>query len=668
VMEGEDISLGFDFGTSGARCAAVTASGEQVGVSELKWSCAADAADPGAWLAALDELLQGLPKRLRAMTARVCVGGTSSSCLLVDAQTGQASRATPGEGARQDSSGVRMYDWALAEDGRDVLGTQLVEEVVAVLGAACPPGHTARAGTSTLAKLVAWILEEPLGPNEVLAHQADYVAAHLWSGLDSPRAAQIAPTLLGRAQATGKASSSSSSSSSSSAAGTTTGAGGDSWSQATAGERIWSALGKGKWAEMHIFSSSPSSSSSSSDTSNEQAGFITEWHNALKLGFDVGDDLRYPVWLVGYTSGEEGSKTGGGGGNDATRRAVTRKLDAPPPPRLPDLLARRAADAAGGRRELQRGKAGGKAKGADQAPAAAETKEALEAARAAAGTALPRVLEPGRAVGRLTDAAVKRWGLGVDLPEAQGGCQLVLGTTDSIAAFLASGASEPGQAVTSLGSTLAIKLLSRARVDDSARGVYSHRFKPKPEAVAAAPTDEKAPKSQGQGGKHKGALWLVGGASNVGCAVLRQEGFTNEELVRLSLDLDPSEAKPARKYRAYYPLPGRPGERFPVNDPAKAPVLEPKPEGYPDRDGSRAEYLDAILHAITGVEAAGFAALREMGADELREVLTAGGGASNAAWTEMRARRLGVPTARAQNVEASYGLALLANWDRPQQE
>ena len=30
VMEGEDISLGFDFGTSGARCAAVTASGEQV--------------------------------------------------------------------------------------------------------------------------------------------------------------------------------------------------------------------------------------------------------------------------------------------------------------------------------------------------------------------------------------------------------------------------------------------------------------------------------------------------------------------------------------------------------------------------------------------------------------------------------------------------------------
>ena len=55
-------------------------------------------------------------------------------------------------------------------------------------------------------------------------------------------------------------------------------------------------------------------------------------------------------------------------------------------------------------------------------------------------------------------------------PRRCGGC------ADSVAAFIAAGAAEPGQAVTSLGSSLAVKLLSRTRVDDSAFGVYSHRL------------------------------------------------------------------------------------------------------------------------------------------------------------------------------------------------
>lgn len=39
-------------------------------------------------------------------------------------------------------------------------------------------------------------------------------------------------------------------------------------------------------------------------------------------------------------------------------------------------------------------------------------------------------------------------------------CQVVAGTTDSIAAFIAANATAPGHAVTSLGSTLAVKMLS----------------------------------------------------------------------------------------------------------------------------------------------------------------------------------------------------------------
>ena len=72
-------------------------------------------------------------------------------------------------------------------------------------------------------------------------------------------------------------------------------------------------------------------------------------------------------------------------------------------------------------------------------------------------------------------------------------CKVVAGVTDSNAAFLASGASKVGEGMTSLGTTLAIKLLSDQPVFDPGRGVYSHRIKD---------------------------MWLPGGASNSGGGVL----------------------------------------------------------------------------------------------------------------------------------------------------
>src|SRR4029077_17560168 len=68
-----------------------------------------------------------------------------------------------------------------------------------------------------------------------------------------------------------------------------------------------------------------------------------------------------------------------------------------------------------------------------------------------------------------------------------------VGTTDGIAAFLATGASTIGDAVTSLGTTLVVKVLAEKPVFDVASGVYSHRL---------------------------GDRWLAGGASNSGGAAL----------------------------------------------------------------------------------------------------------------------------------------------------
>lgn len=84
--------------------------------------------------------------------------------------------------------------------------------------------------------------------------------------------------------------------------------------------------------------------------------------------------------------------------------------------------------------------------------------------------ALPHtVLQPGATAARVAPRAAAATGL----PPT---CEVAAGTTDSIAAFLAAGPAAVGDAVTSLGSTLAIKLLSDRPVDDGRYGVYSHRL------------------------------------------------------------------------------------------------------------------------------------------------------------------------------------------------
>ena len=200
------------------------------------------------------------------------------------------------------------------------------------------------------------------------------------------------------------------------------------------------------------------------------------------------------------------------------------------------------------------------------------------------------------------------------------GCMVHAGTTDSIAAFLAAGVSRSGDAVTSLGSTLVLKLLSDTPVESTEHGVYSHWF---------------------------GSRWLAGGASNAGGAVLRQF-FDDRTLAALSEKIDPAVASPLD----YLPLP-KPGERFPANDPQLSPRLTPRP-------ADDAEFLHGLLESLARIEARGYGLLAELGATPLGRVDTAGGGARNPAWTRIRERLLGVPVARAVHTEAAYGAALLA--------
>ncbi|XP_020239437.1 D-ribulose kinase [Cajanus cajan] len=226
---------------------------------------------------------------------------------------------------------------------------------------------------------------------------------------------------------------------------------------------------------------------------------------------------------------------------------------------------------------------------------------------------LPSVVAPGTPIACLKEDIRNKYGFQKD-------CVVCTGTTDSIAAFLAARATQPGKAVTSLGSTLAIKLLSNTRIEDSRFGVYSHRL------------DDK---------------WLVGGASNTGGAILRQL-FTDDQLEKLSEQINPSQPS----LLDYYPLP-KAGERFPVADPNLAPRLLPRPE-------NDVEYLHGILESIARIEAKAYGLLKELGATQVEEVFTAGGGAKNEKWIKIRERVLGLTVRRANQTEAAYGAALLA--------
>jgi sugar (pentulose or hexulose) kinase len=226
---------------------------------------------------------------------------------------------------------------------------------------------------------------------------------------------------------------------------------------------------------------------------------------------------------------------------------------------------------------------------------------------------LPRVVPPGTPTGTLRSSLADRWGCGP-------GVAIVAGTTDSTASFIASGAEQVGTAVSVLGSTLVLKILSDRPVAAASYGVYSHRL---------------------------GDRWLVGGASNAGGAVL-QSLFSNCDIRRFTRLLNPTVATGLD----YYPLPAR-GERFPVQDPQLEPRLQPRP-------ASDAVFFQGILEGLAAIEERGYRLLSDLGAPYPSRVLTVGGGAGNRGWQQIRAQRLRVPVGQAPHQEAAYGAALLA--------
>lgn len=226
---------------------------------------------------------------------------------------------------------------------------------------------------------------------------------------------------------------------------------------------------------------------------------------------------------------------------------------------------------------------------------------------------LPAVVRPGTVTGQILRSRAAELGLPTNTA-------IVAGTTDGCAAFLATGASKIGEAVTSLGTTLVLKLLSNRPLFAPDLGVYSHRI------------------ADG---------WLIGGASNSGGAAIGRH-FSLDRIRALSAHMCPDVPTGLN----FYPLPGR-GERFPLNDPDMEAQIEPRP-------ASDDHFLQGLMEGVANIERRGYAVLREMSGTEVASIRAVGGGSRNLPWRAIRSRVLGVPLIEPEDDQPASGTAKLA--------
>jgi len=233
-------------------------------------------------------------------------------------------------------------------------------------------------------------------------------------------------------------------------------------------------------------------------------------------------------------------------------------------------------------------------------------------------TALPAICVPSSLRGMAKTNFSKNSGLSTK-------CRLVSGTTDGTAGFIAASDLQnlsAGTAVTSLGTTLVIKIVADKDIESAQFGVYSHKLMD---------------------------VWVAGGASNSGAGTLLNY-FSPQQLDELSRKIDPKVASPMN----YYPLLVK-GERFPVNDLEMVSSVEPRPD-------SDVEFLAGLFESIARIEKQAYETLDSLGAPYPTIIKTVGGGSHNAVWTKIRERVLGVQVITAEQPSAAFGSALIAQF------
>ena len=222
---------------------------------------------------------------------------------------------------------------------------------------------------------------------------------------------------------------------------------------------------------------------------------------------------------------------------------------------------------------------------------------------------LPLIVKSGIPIGKIDSSLSKRFKLNNKL-------QIISGTTDSNAAFLAAGLNK-NEGLTVLGTTIVLKKNINNPIKE--KGVTIHRV---------------------------GGDWICGGASNAGCGIL-SKFFSDADIRELSRQINTSKKTSIN----LLPLNSK-GERFPVNNPYLEPILNPRPV-------SDSLYLHALFEGLAQIELKGWEKLQQITGSLPEKIVTIGGGSRNPQWRAIREKIINIPIV-SSNKTTSFGTALLA--------
>ena len=231
---------------------------------------------------------------------------------------------------------------------------------------------------------------------------------------------------------------------------------------------------------------------------------------------------------------------------------------------------------------------------------------------------LPQIVPPGTPLGRLVPSVADALGLSQRT-------LVVAGLTDGCASQFAAGATEPGEWVSSLGTTLIIKGVSSELVKDLQGRIYCHR--------------------------HPEHGWLPGGASNTGSKVLAHH-FPDADLAAY----DTRAAALVPTSLLAYPLVGH-GERFPF--------VVPDAEGFlvSESNGEQLQpdlVYSAFLEGVALLERLAYEVVAELGAPVIGPIRSVGGGARSQLWLRIRSSVCNRPFIVPEVADTAVGAAILA--------
>lgn len=226
---------------------------------------------------------------------------------------------------------------------------------------------------------------------------------------------------------------------------------------------------------------------------------------------------------------------------------------------------------------------------------------------------LQTVVPPGTPVG----AIKPEWAHELGLPNS---VIVTAGITDGCASQVASGAVNPGDWNTTIGTTMVVKGVTRDEIHDPSGAIYCHR--------------------------HPEGFWMPGGASNTGADWVSSY-FAGADLVAMARE---AAALVPGRYLAW-PLMQK-GERFPF--------VAPDAVGFAPKGLSDESLFAAYMEGVAYIERYAFERITQLSGEAVTRVFSAGGATSSDIWLQIRSSVLNVPLIKTKNVSGAAGAAVVA--------